>query len=60
MEQFKIFAFGTLRMIVIMALIIVCINAITNPHGFIKATGIIALAAVLWEVYLLIKDTRGN
>lgn len=60
MEQFKIFAFGALRMLVIMALIIVCINAIANPSGFIKVTGVIALAAVLWEVYLLFKDTRNN
>ena len=60
MKELKNFAFGALKMLVMMALVIVCINAIVAPHNFIKAVGVISLTAVLWEVYLLFKNTRNN
>lgn len=60
MKQFLIFAQGALKMFVIMALIITCINAFSNGEMFIKVISSISLAAVLFEVYKLFRDTRNN
>jgi hypothetical protein len=60
MEQLGIFLKGTARMLVMMMLIIVCINAIAVGAPFIKVCGSVGLVAVLYHVYKLFRDTRGN
>ena len=60
MKQFGIFLLGALRMLVIMALIITCINAIAEGPNFIKVMGVISIVVVVYECYLIIRDTRNN
>lgn len=60
MEQLGIFLKGTARMLVMMMLIIVCINAIVVCVPFIKVCGGVSLVAVLYHVYKLFRDTRNN
>ncbi len=56
----KIFAMGALRMLLMMALIITCIGAITTGDGFFIATGVVSLIVVAYEAFLLIKNTKHN
>ena len=60
MEQFKIFLNGVARMLVIISLIAVCINAICSKQTFIITIGIIGLVGVIYNVYKLFRDTRRN
>lgn len=60
MEQLKIFAQGALRMLVMMALLIVCINTIVIGPGFIRVVGVISLVAVGYHIYKLFRNTRNN
>lgn len=60
MEQLGIFLKGAVRMLVMMMLIIVCINAIAVCTPFIKVCGSVSLVAVLYHVYKLFRDTRNN
>lgn len=60
MEQLGIFLKGAARMLVIMMLIVVCVNAVAVGVPFIKVCGSVSLAAVLYHVYKLFRDTRNN
>lgn len=60
MEQLLIFLKGAARMLVIMMLLIVCINAIVAGVPFIKVCGGVSLVAVGYHVYKLFRDTRNN
>lgn len=60
MEQLGIFLKGTARMLVMMMLVIVCINALVAGAPFIKACGGVCLVVVLYHAYKLFRDTRGN
>jgi hypothetical protein len=60
MEQLGIFLKGTAKMLVMMMLIIVCINALVVGAPFIKVCGGVSLVAVLYHVYKLFRDTKNN
>lgn len=60
MEQLKIFAFGVLRILVIMALYITCISTFVSGDGLFIVAGIISLIAISWEVYLIFKKDKGG
>lgn len=60
MKQLGIFLIGAARMLVMMMLLVVCINAIAVCPPFIKVCGSVSLVAVLYHVYKLFRDTRNN
>lgn len=60
MKELGKFLLGAARMLVMMMLLVVCINAIAVCTPFIKVCGGVSLAVVLYHVYKLFRNTRNN
>lgn len=60
MKQLGIFLKGAARMLVMMMLIIVCINAIMVGAPFLKVCGSVSLVAVGYHAYKLFRDIKNN
>jgi hypothetical protein len=60
MRELGTFLLGTARMLAMMILLIVCINALVTGAPFIKVCGGVSLVTVLYHVYKLFRDTRNN
>lgn len=60
MGQFWNFLNGAARMLVMIALVIVCINAMYSKEVLLIAAGVISLIGVIDSIYKLFRNVRGN